>query len=159
MADDNGFYLPMTYSTLWLVIGVVILLAILGWALVVWWQTRPAPPPPLAPPPPAGWVLAQLKGRYLTRIDEIVALAESGEISDRRGHQELSTTVRQFVQEASGLRAPTMTLTDLGRSGVAQLEPVTDVVLRLYPVEFGPEREARVATVADVARRVVQQWS
>jgi len=159
VAGDNGFYAPMTYSALWTVIGVVLLLALLGWAFVIWWQTRPAPPPKPTPPPPPGWRLGQLKGQYLTRIDEIVALAKAGELSSRRGHQELSTTVRQFVQEASGLKAPTMTLTELGRSGVAQLEPVTDVVLRLYPLEFGPDREASVDASADVARGVVQRWS
>ncbi|WP_295698938.1 hypothetical protein [Lapillicoccus sp.] len=159
MAGDNGFYAPMTYSVLWTVIGVVIMLAIVGWAFVIWWQTRPVPPPKPTPPPPPGWLLGQLKGQYLSRIDEIVRLAEAAELSSRRAHQELSTTVRQFVQEASGLRAPTMTLTELGRSGVAQLEPVTDVVLRLYPVEFGPDREASVATSADVARGVVQRWT
>lgn len=159
MADDNGFYAPMGYSLLWAVIGGVILLALLGWAFVIWWQTRPEPPPKPAPPPPPGWELGRLKGQYLLRIDEIVGLADSGELSPRRGHQELSTTVRQFVQEASGVRAPTMTLTELGRSGVAQLEPVTDVVLRLYPVEFGPDREASVATSAEAARGVVRRWS
>ncbi len=159
MAGDNGFYAPITYSILWAVIGVVILLALAGWALVIWWQTRPAPPPEPASPPPPGWMLGQLKGQYLSRIDEIVALAAAGGLSPRRGHQELSTTVRQFVQEASGLRASTMTLTELGRSGVAQLQPVTDVVLRLYPIEFGPDREASVATSAEAARGVVQRWA
>ena len=156
---DNGFYGPMAYSTVWTIIGVVILLAIVGWYAVVWWQTRPAPPPRPVPPPPPGWALARLKGDYLARIDEIVGLVHGGDLSQRRGHQELSTTVRQFVQDASGVAAPTMTLTDLGRSGVAQLESVTDVVLLLYPVEFGPDRSASVAQAADVARRVVDRWS
>lgn len=159
MGADKGFYGPMTYSTLWTVIGVVILLAIAGWGFVIWWQTRPAPPPKPAPAPPPGWRLAQLKGDYLHRIDEIVRLVDGGELSQRRGHQELSAAVRQFVQEASGLAAPTMTLTELGRSGVAQLEPVTDVVLRLYPVEFGPDRTASVGQSADIAKGVVDRWS
>jgi hypothetical protein len=149
----------MTYSTVWLVIGTVIVLAILGWAVVVWWETRPAKPPKPAPEPPPGWRLGRLKEGYVGRIDEIVRLASVGELSTRRAHQELSVTVRQFVQEASGLRAPTMTLTDLGRSGVPSLDPVTDVVLRLYPAEFGPDSTASVGTAAEVARGVVSRWT
>jgi len=156
-ADD--FYPPMTYSTLWLVIGLVILLALLGWGVVIWWQTRPARPLPPAPEPPPGWRLGHLKAGYLARIDEIVRLAGTNELSTRRAHQELSVTVRQFVQEASGHEAPTMTLTELGRSGVPSLAPVADVVLRLYPVEFGPDSPAAVVVAADVARGVVSRWT
>ena len=35
------FYSPMTYSPVWLYLGVVILMAIAGWAVVIW--ARPAP--------------------------------------------------------------------------------------------------------------------
>ncbi len=155
----DDFYPPMAYSTLWLVLGLVILAALLGWGVVIWWQTRPARPPQAAPEPPPGWRLGNLKAGYVRRIDEIVRLAGAGELSTRRAHQELSVTVRQFVQEASGLTAPTMTLTELGRSGVPSLVPVTDVVLRLYPVEFGPDSTAGVGTAADVAREVVTRWT
>jgi len=155
----DGFYPPMTYSALWLVLGLVVLAAVLGWGVVIWRQTRPARPPRPAPEPPPGWRLGNLKGGYLRRIDEIVRLAGTEELSTRRAHQELSVTVRQFVQEASGLTAPTMTLTELGRSGVPSLKPVTDVVLRLYPVEFGPDSTASIGTAADVAREVVSRWT
>lgn len=159
MPGDGGFYGPMTYSTVWTVVGVGLLLLVAAWYVVVWRQTRAAPPPPPAPPLPRGWRLAQLKGDSLGRIDEVVRRVEAGELSQRRGHQELSGVVREFVQSASGVSAPTMTLTDLGRSGNRQLDPVTDVVLQLYPVEFGPDRPASVGEAADAARRVVQRWS
>ncbi len=152
------FYPPMTYSPLWLVLGTVILLAIAGWGVVIWAQTRPPRPAAVVPEPP-GWRLAQLKAGYLARIDEIVRLVEHDDLSPRRAHQELSAAVRQFVEEASGLRAPTMTLSELGRSGVPALAPVTDIVLRLYPVEFGPDASAPVQHAADVARGVVSRWT
>ncbi len=158
MVGDGGFYAPMTYTTLWLVIGVALLLAIAGWYVVVWWQTRPAPPSPPAPPLASGARLARLKGDCLARIDEVVHRVDAGRLSQRAGHQELSTVVREFVQEASGVSAPTMTLTELGRSGNRRLDPVTDVVLLLYPVEFGPEQPASVADAAVVARTAVERW-
>lgn len=159
MGGDGGFYGPMGYSVLWTVVAVALLVLVAAWYVVVWRRTRPAPPPAPVPPLPPAWRLAQLQGESLHRIDEVVRLVHAGELSQRRGHQELSVVVREFVQEASGVDAPTMTLTDLGRSGNRRLDPVTDVVLRLYPVEFGPDRPASVSDAAEVARRVVQRWS
>ena len=155
---DGDFYPPMSYSPIWLVLGFVILAALVGWALVIWAQTRRTRPR-REPEPPAHWRLEQLKQDYLARIDEVVRLTSVGEISRRRAHQELSAAVRSFVDEAAGLPTPTMTLTDLDRSGIPELAPVTHVVSRLYPVEFGPERGADVAEAAQAAREVVIRWT
>ena len=156
MAAD--FYAPMTYSPVWLYIGVVIVMSILGWALVIWAQTRPGRTP-RAPEPPREWWMTRLKGDYIERIDEIVRLADAGEIDSRRAHQDLSVALRQFVHEASGISAPTMTLSDLGHSRNPSLGPVTEVVRGIYPVEFGPERETSVYQAASYARGVVAGWT
>ncbi len=151
------FYPPMTYSALWTVIAAVVALAIVGWFVVVWAQTRRVKAF-VAPEPPPGWRLAQLKGEYLQRIDEIVRRAGVGELSARQAHQDLSAAVRQFVRAASGVDAPTMTLTELQRTGLPAMAPVSDVVFRLYPVEFGPERQVALPEAAAVAREVVARW-
>ena len=65
------FYAPMPYSPVWLYIGVIIVMAILGWAVVIWAQTRPGRTP-REPELPPGWRMARLKGDYIDRIDEIV---------------------------------------------------------------------------------------
>lgn len=156
MAAD--FYPPMAYSPVWLYLGIVILMAIVGWFAVIWAQTRPGRTP-REPEPPAGWRMARLKGDYIERIDEIVRLADAGDIDARRAHQELSVMLRQFVEEASGIGAPTMTLSELGHSRIPALAPVTEVVRVVYPVEFGPDRETSVAHAASYARQVVAQWT
>ncbi len=154
----DGFYAPMGYSTVWLVVGIVLLLAVAGWYVVVWAQTRPAPPPPPAPAEPPGFRVMRLQEHALHRIDEIVRDVQDGRSSPRRGHQELSATVREFVRDASGLGVTTMTLTELGRSGQPRLGVLTDTVLTLYPGEFGPA-EASVVDAAEAARRAVTSWS
>jgi hypothetical protein len=148
----------MPYSPVWLYLGAVILMAIAMWAAVIWAQTRPGrtPRPPERPP---GWRMARLKGDYIERIDEIVRLADSGDIDTRRAHQELSVALRQFVHEASGIGAPTMTLSELGQSRNPALAPVTEVVRGIYPVEFGPDRATSVYQAAAYARQVVAQWT
>jgi hypothetical protein len=152
------FYAPMTYSLVWLYLGVVILMAITGWAAVIWAQTRPGRTPRESDLPP-GWRMVRLKGDYLERIDEIVRLADAGEIDARRAHQELSVALRQFVHDASGISAPTMTLSELGHSREPALAPVTEVVRGIYPVEFGPDRNTSVFQAAVFARQVVSQWT
>ena len=117
--------------------------------MVIWAQTRPGRTP-REPDPPPGWRMARLKGDYIERIDEIVRLADAGEIDARRAHQELSVALRQFVQEASGISAPTMTLSELGHSRNPVLGPVTEIVRGIYPVEFGPDRHASVFQAGDV---------
>lgn len=154
----DGLYPPMTYSPIWLVIGLVTFAGTIAWGFVVWWLTRQPKPQP-APEPPAGWRLQMLKADYIAQIDEVVRLETQGQLSHRRAHQELSLIVRQFVEEASGLRAPTMTLSELGHSPVPSLVPVTDVVLRLYPVEFGPETSTPVWHAADLARGALARWT
>jgi hypothetical protein len=148
----------MAYSPLWTAIGVVILLGVVGWALFVWLSTRPARIP--APPPlPPGWRLAALKHEYAERIDEIVRLHGTGELTARRAHQELSVAVREFVQEITGVDAPTMTLAELAGAGDPALRPVSEVVRGLYPVEFGPERPVSVEAAGRYARDVVVRWT
>jgi hypothetical protein len=142
----------------WLYIGIVILMAIVGWAAVIWAQTRPGRTP-REPEPPPGWRMARLKGDYIDRIDEIVRLADAGEIDARRAHQDLSVALRQFVHDASGISAPTMTLSELGHSRYPALAPVTEVVRVVYPVEFGPDRDTSVVHAAAYARQVVAQWT
>lgn len=157
-ADD--FYPPMLYSSLWTVVGLLLLTAIAGWGLLVWWRTR-APRAGRVRPvwnTPEGR-LAQLKAEYIARIDEVIRRSIRGELPVRDAHQEISALVRRFVEEAIGVSAPRMTLTDLRASGVPALGPVTDVVGRLYPGEFGVDGAATLEESAQAARAVVASWS
>ena len=79
MAAD--FYAPMTYSPVWLYLGVIILMAMVRVGRGDRAQTRPGRAP-REPEPPPGWRMARLKGDYIERINEIVRLADGG--GDRR---------------------------------------------------------------------------
>lgn len=155
-APPPGFYAPDPYSTRWLWVGLGILTLLAAWYLWVWWSTRDRPvvPPVLVRPDR----LARLRADYARQIDVVVAAAGVGEISQRRAHQQVSVLVRHFVQEVSGIHAPTMTLTDLSNEG-SRLSPVSRVVGVLYPGEFAPHEVQTVAGAARVAKEVVARWS
>lgn len=155
-APPPGFYAPDPYADRWLWVGVGVLAVIVAWYGWVWWSTRVRKvvvPPRITPDR-----LTRLRADYARQIDVVVARAQAGEISQRRAHQQLSVLVRHFVQEVSGIRAPTMTLTDLNASG-GRLTPVSEVVGVLYPGEFAPVEARTLGGAATVAKAVVARWT
>ena len=151
-----GFYAPDPYAVTWLWVGVGLFAAIALWYVWVWWSTREkrvVVPPRITPDR-----LSRLRDDYRRQIEAVVARTEAGEITQRRGHQQLSVLVRHFVEEVSGIRAPTMTLTDLSASG-GRLTPVSAVVAQLYPGEFSPDDASSVASAAAKAQAVVARWT
>ncbi|HKX67945.1 MAG TPA: hypothetical protein VJN29_12025 [Intrasporangium sp.] len=155
-APPPGFYAPDPYSGRWPWIGVGLLAVVVCWYAWVWWSTRSRRI--VIPPRIARDRLTRLRADYARQIDLVVARAEGGVITQRRAHQQVSVLVRHFVQEVSGIHAPTMTLTDLTNSG-ARLSPVSRVVGVLYPGEFAPRETETVAGAAVVAKEVVARWS
>jgi hypothetical protein len=151
-----GFYAPDPYAAWWLWVGLAVFAGVLGWYAWVWWATRERPAVVAAAL--SGDRVARLRDEYSRQIDVVAQRAATGRISARDAHQRLSVLVRHFVQELSGIRAPTMTLTELTASG-ARLTPVSEVVEVLYPGEFAPEAADTVAGAAEVAREVVRRWS
>lgn len=151
-----GFYPPDPYAGWWLWVGVAVFAGVLGWYVWVWRATRERRV--VVAPAPTGDRVARLRDEYARQIDVVAQRAAAGRISPRDAHQRLSVLVRHFVQELSGIRAPTMTLTELSASG-ERLTPVSEVVEVLYPGEFAPEAADTVGGAAEVARAVVRRWS
>lgn len=160
-APPPGFYAPDPYSSWWWWTGVAVLVVIALWFTAIWWATRPRPV--RVPPRATGDRLTRLRADYTREIDLVAARVRTGEITPRLGHQQVSLLVRHFVQEASGIRAPTMTLTDLQATG-ARLTPVSDVVGALYPGEFGPDDidpdgAQTLGEAVAIAKEVVARWT
>lgn len=155
--DADPIYLPpQDYTIVWPVLGGFILLGLLIWAMTVWMMTRPPEEQDgSAPLPPAA--LVKLRREALTKIDEIEARVRSGRTPARKGHHELSTVVRGFVSEASGLEADTMTAADLRAAGPAHLATLIE---EYYPRQFGIEEADRPSLTASATagRQVVGGW-
>lgn len=153
----EGFFPPVTYSAWWTVLAVVILVVIAVFVAAVLFFTRvradPASESDLSWLPPSP---GELTVKYLGLIGEVETATVRGELGVREAHQRLSQLLRFHAFEASGVRAPQMTLTDLR---AAELSSLTDAVERLYPGAFAEIERGGVAQSADMARRVVQSWT
>ncbi|MEY2849909.1 MAG: hypothetical protein RI885_2576 [Actinomycetota bacterium] len=152
----EGFFPPVTHSIWWTVLAVAILLAFAVYAAVVLFATRrrerSSPDGPLWMPPTSD----ELRYKYLNLISEVETANARGELGIRQAHQRLSQLLRFHAFEASGVRAPQMTLTDLRSE---QLTSLTDAVEQLYPGAFAEIERGGVAQSADLARRVVRSWT
>ena len=155
-APPPGFYAPDPYAATWLWVGIGALVLVAAWYVWVLWSTREKKV--VVPPRITSDRLSRLRADYTRQIDLVLDRAAAGEISQRRAHQQLSVLVRHFVQEVSGIHAPTMTLTELNATG-SRLTPVSEVVGSLYPGEFGPRETATLVGAGTVAKQVVARWS
>jgi hypothetical protein len=154
MPGDSAFAPPVHFSPVWIVIAVVILVAIVGWYVFVWWLTRRRwstdAAATSAPLTSSGY-----RATYLGVIDEVAAAYRAGELSSAQAHQRLSLVVREFAAGIRGIRAPYMTLEDLRASRVG---PLAQTVEELYPGAFGGEGTGSVDDALDSARALVSGW-
>lgn len=104
--------------------------------------------------------LPSLRRKYLEAINEIERRHTEGTIDDREAYLQLSSSVRGFVEDASGIPARNMTLSDLRRHELPGMVGITGLVEKFYDPEFSAEGESD-DTASDFrdARTVVSSWN
>jgi len=161
MPASDDLYPPVQYGWGWLLlaIGILLLLAAAAWLLIALTRPRTRITLPGAPvvTPPTAEVLGQLRREYLAEVQRIEDAYRAGNSTPKRANLELSRTVRNFVNEYSGLEAPVLTLDDLI---AREVDPALIDALRrhYYPSIF--QRGPAVDPVhgAEAARKVVTTW-
>ena len=158
MLGGDDFFGPWQYPlwVLWLVLGLLLVGLVVGWALFVRRVAgRSLPPGERARLRRAAVDPDEVRARYERLIDEVERASAEGRLSDRGVHGRLSALVRWHAHETGGGDAHVMTLEDL-RS--ADLPEVTGAVERWYPPAFRPEHPADPREAIARAREVVRSW-
>ena len=101
--------------------------------------------------------IQEIKSDYLRQISMIETKYKNNEIDDREAYLRLSTVVRSFVQEMTGIKAVNLTLSEIQELGLPKL---ADLIAEFYRPEFAYESEGAdtIRHIAD-ARTVVTQWN
>jgi len=154
MPGDNGFFAPVQYNPLWLLLGAVLVLLVVAWFVLVPLLTRPRPIVSEASARAA--LVPQIRARYDTLIADVAAAHARAQLTNREAHQKLSALVRAFAHETSGYPASAMTLSELRALGLPGL---TSAIEQFYPAEFGVAGSGSVEVSVAEARRVVAEWS
>lgn len=96
------------------------------------------------------------KSAYLRRIDGIEKKYQNGELSGRECYQELSSCVREFVSEVSGVNVISYTLSDIQSMQMPSLETL---IADYYHPEFAREAGFEVEQAIMEAKRVINTWN
>ncbi len=154
---STGLQGPVDYSERWAWLALAALVAVaVYYAAVVWWTRAPrATTGPARQARPT----RSARRRHLRRLDVVARQVRDREITAREGHQQVSATVRGFVQSVSDLRAGSMSLATLRATAP---EPLVALVTDLYEPAFAGDEPAAAATFDDTvarAREVVTSWT
>jgi len=155
VTGGQGFYPPVQYSPLWLLLGLLLLALVAGWILFVLLLTRRKNEryefvgdiPQLT---------ETVREAYLARIDDVARRYGAGTVGFSDAHHELSALVRSFASEAQGVRAQYMTLDDLRRTPHRAL---AETVERLYPGAFGGSSGGPIDDAVHRANELVRSWN
>ncbi len=146
-----------TYAVIWLIIGLILLVAIAAWYGAVFWLTRKKPVSSIADLKllTSPLDLNALKAKYIKIVDEYYLQYEQHEVSRRALHRNLSIAVRYFVYEANHFPAPNLTLYDIRRAPYPNL---TNLIRKYYVDEFAVIESGEPLLSAQAAKGVIQQW-
>lgn len=152
MPDADEFSGPIDYGSLWMWLALASIAVVLLWYVgVVLWSLGGGPKKARVDLPSA-------RSRALGELDRIGHQVHSGELTERLGYQQMSSVVREFVSQTSGLPAHAMALADLRQAGVPHL---AETIALMYPPEFAPEASGSepLSLTLDRAKNVVATWN
>jgi len=151
---------PLSYST-GIMIGLIIAMAVPAIIyliyLIIKYMPKPKPKTKTKPVPKITEDLATIKRRYLKLIEAVELDLNNQKIDEREGYIRLSSVVRNFVHEATGLDTQNLTLNEIKELSMPSLY---DLIERFYRPEFALEKgDIIMETSVRDARRVVETWN
>lgn len=156
-ADDLLRFIgePPEVSRWWLALGVLGIVAVIGWCAGVFVWTMPSAP--LQKLPGLGQLHAELTRRRFARsIRQIGDRFRSGALTPAQACGELSGVVRSFLSVTTGTPAEYMHVSELADSPVAQASPL---LAELTAAQFDHTASPDVATLERAAEELITTWN
>jgi hypothetical protein len=149
---------PLAYSQWWLVLGIVGVLAVIGWYVGVYVATRPtaAAADPREPGGMRTWLIRRRFGNEVRGIGE---RHRRGELSGVQACAELSSTVRTFLASATGVPTQYQHVGEIASSDVPLVAGAAPLLGALTVAQFDPAATADVAALERQAQEVIAAWN
>jgi hypothetical protein len=155
--DDLLRYIgpPQSYSTAWLWIAVVLIVAVVGWyaAIVVW--TLPGRRLRELPLTRAAHDRL-IRYRYAGMVRRAGERHRAGELSAAGAAEEIGRAVRAFLHEVSGAPVAYMHLAEISTGALA---PAAPVVGALADAQFNSRSEEDIGELSRAAEELIRSWT
>ena len=157
MSGNSFYYGQISYSPLWVVIGLGLIIIAFTIVFVIFRITRRRNIRTLSTlhiQAPKTVNMNVLRNKYIKLINQAEERFVKRQIRASEAHQQLSLLVRLFYYEGMGFHADVMTLSDLKKSNYKRL---VKLVNQYYPAEFDKLENGAVSQSAQRAREIVRE--
>ncbi|MBQ9609541.1 MAG: hypothetical protein IJV15_08885 [Lachnospiraceae bacterium] len=100
--------------------------------------------------------ISDIKDKYNRLIMEIIDRYNAGEMSDKDAYQRLSSIIRHFVYDMTGIKVQNYTLSEIASVNIPQLYYLID---ECYEPEFSTEIKRNILETCEKARKVIIEWN
>lgn len=139
---------PVRFSSVWLwVAAACVVLTVLWYAAVLFW-TAP------------GRQHAELSVvGALRAIQDIETRYAEGELAASQAGAALSTELRRFLREVTGVKAEYVQVPDIATVSGGALAPAAPVLVDLEDAQFNSDSTVDIRACGAAARELVRQWT
>lgn len=157
MPDDllRHVFGPQPYSTWWLWLAVLLILALICWYAGVFVWTLPSQR--LRRIPVVRRVHARLiRNRFARCVQGIADEHDAGRMSAPAACAAISGTVRSFLHQATGVRAQYLQVGAMADTNLAGAAPL---LTRLGDAQFNAESRVEVTDLSSRAQELIRSWT
>lgn len=97
-----------------------------------------------------------IKQKYIAKLTNLEKKHYNKKISNRYAYHELSSNIRHFVYEATGIKVQNYTLEDIKKINMPKLYVM---VQECYVPEFARDNDGNIYASIKKARKVIEEWN
>lgn len=116
-------------------------------------KRKPKPAPVPVKPAPVG--IDVLRSRYLAELAKLEKAFSEGQLELRDAYQKISSVIRNFVFEATGIKVQNYTLDEIKTANMPSLEALVE---EYYSPEFAKMSEGDFHASMERTKKVIMQW-
>ena len=144
---------PMSFSWIWLFLACLFLAILLFLQILKRRKYSLSEKIPLKIPPKT--TRNAIKKKYNEKLDALTKQVNQNEITSRAAYQELSTHIRLFIYEMTGIPVQNYTLEDIRTVEMPELETLVE---EYYSPEFSLEEKGDILSSLSKTKEVISQW-
>ena len=143
------------FHWLWLLLATLFLIGSLGLLYYSWRKYASPKEKKLKVKKPPKKLASEIRNKYLAKLNELENSIKNKDCDNREAYQKLSTIIRMFVYEMTGISVQNCTLEEIRPLRMPRL---TRLVEEYYEPEFSSENLGDALKSLSKTRKEIQAW-